>query len=100
MAAKVGKHVRRREVRLDVAAGGEGAEVSAGWGVISPWASAPLHGRCGDTWQRARGEKGGEDEGEKVIKKTWGGTHRPRTEVCPALRSVDDSVCQRFKINK
>lgn len=49
MAAKVRKHVRRREVRLEVAAGGEGAEVSAGWGVISPWASAPLHGRCGDT---------------------------------------------------
>lgn len=49
MAAKVGKHVRRGEVRLEVAAGGEGAEVSAGWGAISPWASAPLHGCCGDT---------------------------------------------------
>lgn len=41
MAAKVGKHVRRREVRLEVAAGGEGAEVSAGWGVISPWRVSP-----------------------------------------------------------
>lgn len=77
---------------LEVEAGRESDEMSEVWGVrfgcISPIPQT-LHWHI----RVAHEEKGEEDEGEKVIKKNRGGTHRPIIKVCPALKSMDNSMC-------